>query len=48
MLASTLLFHGFCAYMSKFRATSWPWAVAFRALKVSRRLTGKREDPGIV
>jgi hypothetical protein len=31
-----------------FRATSWPLAELFRALNVSRRLTGNREEPGIV
>ena len=36
------------AYTSMFRATSWPLAELFRALNVSRRLTGNREEPGIV
>jgi hypothetical protein len=31
-----------------FNATSWPLAELFRALKVSRKLTGKRDEPGIV
>jgi hypothetical protein len=36
------------AYTSMFRAMSWPLAELFRALNVSRRLTGNREEPGIV
>jgi hypothetical protein len=34
--------------MSMFNATSWPLAELLRALKVSRRLTGSRDEPGIL
>jgi hypothetical protein len=30
-----------------FRATSWPLGELLRALKVSRRLTGSRDEPGM-
>lgn len=46
----TVFSYRYCkrAYTSMFRATSWPLAELFRALNVSRRLTGNREEPGIV
>jgi hypothetical protein len=34
-------------YTSMFRATSWPLGELLRALKVSRRLTGSRDEPGM-
>jgi hypothetical protein len=36
------------AYTSMFRATSWPFGELLRALKVSRRLTGRRDEPGML
>jgi hypothetical protein len=34
-------------YTSMFRATSWPLGELLRALNVSRRLTGSRDEPGM-
>lgn len=36
------------AYTSMLRATRRPFAELFRALNVSRRLTGRRDEPGIL